>query len=353
MTSVALQDLESFKLSASLPDYQTVGHFLFIDTANGDTVLGINALGNPCLQTHGTATHWWRRRIFRPAGVATGTRGGRSTVYGGVFYWGWWDAATELYQCSLEFDGVNGQLRAYQGCRWNGGSGALIGQTGLMAFVPGSEFFAEAGVTIAAGTGGAMSVKINGLPALTLSGVATQTSAVAGYHTVQDAWGGAQSGFGLVAIVQQSDLYWRDGTTFLGPGRCFGMVPASAGDLSQFTPTGGANYANLAHLPPVGDANSNASSTVGQTDLVHTNGPCAGISVGGVMVSRTSRADAAGTRSGQSLLKSSTTLSTGAITAEGTGYATYFDCWDNDPATSAPFTVTAVNLAQIGYTVEA
>jgi hypothetical protein len=348
---MSLADLESFTASPNAPDYVGLDRYLYIDSAGADALIGTNALGGACLDVHGFAAHWWRRRLFRPAGIGSGTRGGRTLVAFGTLTWGWYDAVNGVVQCSVEFDASVGQVRAYRGDRWNGGGGTLLAQTGLMAFVPGSEFFAEAQVTIGTGSSGALTVRINAETAITLSGIATQTSGSALFHTTQDAWTYAGFGSGSQCHTQQSDLYWTDALTWLGPGRVFGLRPAANGAALGFTPSAGTNWQNVSAAPPGGDTAYNVSSVVGAKDLFQTSAGASGIAVAGLMLSRNSRADAAGTRSGQSLLVSAGVTGAGAVTDENTGYTTWFDTFDTDPATGLPFTVSAVNLAQPGYMV--
>ena len=350
MTTVA-QDLESFTMSTAAADYVTWERYYLIDSAGGDSTIGTNSIGGPCLNVAGNTPHWWRRRIFAPGGLVTGTRGGRCLVSKGILYWTWWDSANAAVQCSVEFDATNGQVRAYTGCRDTfmpgSGTGTLIAQSALMSVQTGSEFYAEAGVTIATGTGGSILVKINGVTLINQSGVATQSTGTAAYHTTQDATSG-QVGSGGAATVQQSDLYWTSGTTYYGPGKVFGLFPASNGTV-QFTPSTGSNYQNVSHQPPVGDAGYNYSATTGQSDLFNTTAGASGTAVKAAMLTRNSRVDAAGTHTAKSLLKSGTTTFSGATTSENSGYTSWFDPMDNDPNTSSPFTISAVNSAEIGY----
>ena len=121
----------------------------------------------------------------------------------------------------------------------------------------------------------------------------------------------------------------------------------------QFTKsTGASNFEVVNDFPFNSDTDYNSSTTAGHVDKFGVSGSWLASGVAyGVQIHRVSRIDDATPHTMASRVWSSASTADGATTSESSSYVSYMDRVDNDPATSAAWTVSALNSTNIGYTL--
>ena len=253
-----------------------------------------------------------------------------------------YDGATA--QLTLALDGT-GRLAVYQGTT----SGTLLG-TGTTILSPGWHYV-ELGATIN-NTTGTCEVRLDGVTEWSGSALDTQASANASADRVT-LWG--QNG------VAVDDLYICDGAgsaprnTFLGDVRVQALMPSADGDLSQFVPSSGSTHYNLVdEVPPDDDTSYVSSATAGNVDLYQL-GDVAAVSgsILGLQVLPYARKDDAGTRTLAPVVKTGGVEYDGSAVALGMSYTYLPEIWEQNPATSADWTIADVNALQAGVKVVA
>lgn len=232
-------------------------------------------------------------------------------------------------------------------------NGTALGST-LSSLSQGTTSYLEFKATIADATG-AVEVRIDGVTALTLTGVDTRNAANASANRLY--LGGA--GISGSAEYFYDDLYLCDGqgsvnNDFLGDCRVDALVPNGDGDVLQFTPSSGADhYALVDETPPNDDTDYNESNTVGHRDLLHVQNlaPLTDPAIYGVQVLLNAKKTDAGARGLGLPIKSGATVSAGADQALATSYTYYRRVLEQDPDTSSAWTEAGVNALQIGADV--
>ena len=155
----------------------------------------------------------------------------------------------------------------------------------------------------------------------------------------------------LPGSITFDDLYIRNDNTFLGECRIFTSLPT--GDDASFkawTPsTGTSHFANVDDNPPNDDTDFNSSATAGQIDLFTFPSISPTGSIAAVQTVLTARKDDVGTRQICEECRSGSTNYDGANTFTMTSsYLMYREIRETDPATSAAWTLSAVNAAEFG-----
>lgn len=150
------------------------------------------------------------------------------------------------------------------------------------------------------------------------------------------------------------DFLWRSDASslaWLGDIRCYTRMPASDASVTWTRNAGTTNFGQVSEAQQDGATTYNFSSTVGQSDLYGISSISA---TPGSIVAVTTRAymqkSDAGTRVAAVQLQSGANNVQGSLTLN----TTWAWAWRNDlvdPATSAAWTATGVNNAQIGVTV--
>lgn len=141
---------------------------------------------------------------------------------------------------------------------------------------------------------------------------------------------------------------------FLGDVRVDTLMPNGAGSQTDFTPLAGANYQNVDEATADDDTTYNSGDTAGQRDLFALDDhPVSAGSVYGLQVTGTLRKDDAGTRTAHLLVKSGATVAASGDIAVGTTYAMPRQIHQQNPDTTADWTLAEVNALEAGYEVVA
>lgn len=247
---------------------------------------------------------------------------------------------------------TNGTLSVMRGT----GGGTTLGTTAF-ALSENTYYYVEIGGSIH-DTTGAVTVRVNGDPKLTLTSVDTRNGATG-------VWDYVAIG-GLDVVTNGDEAYWRfddlyvcDGTgsaphnTFLGDVRVISILPDGAGATTQFTPSAGSNYQNVDEATPDDDTTYNASNTAGHKDTyTYGNVGVAG-TVHGVQACVSAKKTDAGTRTIAAVARPTSTDYDGTTQALGTTYTYYRQIWALNPATAAAWTTAEVDAAQFGAKVVA
>jgi len=254
---------------------------------------------------------------------------------------------------SFDLDFDTRKLRAYFGP----GSTTLLGTSTLPVFAaPGEWSYLEIKVTID-DAAGAIEVRYYGTTVLTLSGIDTRNADVAGVTNMLLGYNGGTGS----AVLNYDDWYILDTTgpdnnTFLATTsnnpRVIEFGPSATGDVTQFTPNSGANYAAAASW----DADSTyvGDATVGDRDLYNfTDLPAGTANIKSLILSHQARKDDALARSMAIGVKSGGTIYDQAAFALTNAYVNRFNVLSTDPNTGAAWTESGVNAMQAGPKVAA
>jgi hypothetical protein len=233
------------------------------------------------------------------------------------------------------------------------GSGTLLA-TSPVGTLDGNWHYVEMSATIHDSTG-SVTVKVDGTTVLTFTGDTRNGGTSTNIDTVKFKAG--RYNVDTVGTISIDDLYICDGTgtvnnTFLGDVRVQSLLPSAAGSSTQWAVTGAANNYTAAGESPYNDATYNSSSTVGQRDLYALTDLLSGTAsvLGTQTVAHMQKSDA-GTASAKLAIKSGATVYYDTTQSLGTSIAAYSQVREMDPATSAAWTVAAVNALEAGVEV--
>ena len=229
------------------------------------------------------------------------------------------------------------------------GAGGTLGTTVGANIRPNKWSFVE--LKIQCGASGTYEIRVDGISVL--SGTGVTRNGVYSYH----------DGFALVGsnnnlIVYYDDLYFLDASgtannTFLGNVRAITLRPSASGDLTQFTPDSGTNYARVNEAICGDDSNYVESATTTQSDLYnYADSVSIPADIKGIQINTDVRETDVTNWILQNLCKSGGTSNNSAnITVATTSYVTRSSILETDPNTSNAWTVTSVNAAQFGIKV--
>ena len=162
------------------------------------------------------------------------------------------------------------------------------------------------------------------------------------------------------ALVYYDDFYLADNTgsvnnDFLGDIRIETIYPTAAGDVTQFTPTTGANWQCVSETPENGDTSYVAGVTPGTKDLYQVNDLSTNPTlVHGIQISTIARKDDAGNRVISPIVKSGgVEYDHTATNAFGLadGYTLHLDLWETNPNGNVLWTGSTINAMQLGIKV--
>lgn len=230
---------------------------------------------------------------------------------------------------------------------------SLLGST--PDFVPLSWHYFEFKFTIATGTGGSIQVRHNAQNVLTLSGIDTADSGLAGadvFEIKQEA----------NLFVLYDDFYILDdqGTInndYLGDCVIEGRVPSGDGTVTQWDITNAFPHYQTLDDDVASDTDYIFSDTIGEQDLLTFNAlSFITGQIHGVMLSSSARLDTTGTREYKHIIRSGGTTYTsppGGTThsVASTSYQVFYDVFEVDPDTSTKWTNLGVDSAEFGVEV--
>lgn len=234
--------------------------------------------------------------------------------------------------------------------RRGGLSGAILGTSsnGVVPTIKGWHYL-EAKMTFA--SSGAVEVKVNGDVVLTLTSVDTTQTAnnVANGFIVYVGFRDTYAGY--------DDLYLCDDTggtfnDYLGDIRVIELLPNAAGDSTQWTPNAGANWDRNDDVTQDGDATYVYSSTDGHTDLYNLTAPDSGATA--ILAAKfmvTARKTDPGAREIEVLGKSGSTQFGSAAQTMTEVYVEYTHTEEQNPDTSANWTISDLTSLQAGVKI--
>lgn len=242
---------------------------------------------------------------------------------------------------------------------WDG-PGSNAAQTYAMAFTPGKWFWLEIKNTPGYGTDGALEIRVNTVPVLSLPNITTAVGSVALPATDPgidnyEFWVNRITGLEIGNAWVIDDLYFLDdqgsiNNDYLGNVRAKYMAPVS--DYSvQWTIGGSApaatNWESVLNTS-LNDTKYVAASTVGFQDLYGIDPNLNTPFVYGIEVSGAYRMDDATQRVVNNSLLSGSTPAVGVDHYINQEYTFYPDIYELDPATGVSFTGAGANALKIG-----
>jgi hypothetical protein len=232
-------------------------------------------------------------------------------------------------------------------------SGTVIA-TSAAGVLDGNWHYVEMSATINTTTG-SVTVKVDGTTVISFTGNTKNGGTSTNIDTLRFKTGRYVAN--PIATISIDDLYICDGTgtvnnTFLGDVRVQSLLPNAAGSSTQLAVTGAANNYTAAGESPYNDATYNSSSTVGQRDTYALSDLVAGTAgvIGVQAVAHMQKSDS-GVANAKVALKSGGSVYYDATQSLGTSVAAYSQVHETDPATSAAWTVAAVNALEAGMEV--
>lgn len=243
----------------------------------------------------------------------------------------------------------NGALQFYRG----GAGGTAVGTLSPNNTITAGAWYGTAfQATIATGTAGAVAVYINGSATPIINSTGLNTSQSTNNYCNQVSLGPKNVG---TSGLKFDDFYCFDSTgSYLnsllgGDARVLTKMPASAGNYTNWTPTGlSSNFQNAAVQPP-STSDYNANNTGGTKDSYTMQLASLGVAPYFVLARASMERDDAGTHTPSIFVRSGSTDSSGVVTPALTSSYVFYDAvFQNDPATSSSWTGTGADNAQVG-----
>jgi hypothetical protein len=219
--------------------------------------------------------------------------------------------------------------------------------------------YVECEFIVAGGTGGSVVVRLggSGTPILNVTGVNTLGDTSSGNSGMAYLYTGTGHDRGTYLGPNPSldDMYCCDSAgsannSFLGERQIVTLFPTSNGTV-QFTPLTGSNWQEVSETTFDGDTSYNYAGSSGLSDILNHGTLSSSFStINGVQLTVGARKDSSGTADVANVLVSGTHTVDGTSLVCTTSYQYQCDIFEQDPNTSAAWTVSGVNSAQIGYT---
>ncbi len=228
-------------------------------------------------------------------------------------------------------------------------NGTVLG-TSAASLLEAAYAYIEFKLGLAGGSSGTYDVHLDGVSILSGTGVTTNPNVAASVNSVVL---GGQAGATLNCVFD--DFYVADGTgavnnNFLGDVMVQPLYPAGAGATTQWTPSSGANWQNVAEHSPDDDGSYNKSGTPAQVDLyaldqITGSAP----TIFGVQWNAMMRKNDASSYILNRAIRSGTTTFLGApLLTPNTTYRNFTEVIELNPNTASAWTKTTVNALQAG-----
>jgi hypothetical protein len=240
-------------------------------------------------------------------------------------------------------------LNIYSGPMTALGGGTLL-QT-IFNAVPATEFFFfELQISVSTTASGFVAVRVNETEIGLISNVVTSGT---GSTIITGVLLGGHSPVNTTSDFRFDDLYIA--SNFVGHRRVVTLHPTANGTTTQFqTSSVASNWQEVSATAFDGDAGYNFSNTYAALDKFAQEAlPVSTTGIDAVKVTSVARRDAADVIKIANVVASGAASLTGASTALTSDYQYISTLLTADPATGVGWTTSAVNAAQIGYTVTA
>jgi len=258
----------------------------------------------------------------------------------------WWDTATIQLTLAVASTGA---LQFFRGS----GFGTPIGVASNTGVIVANQWYGFSISTTFSATVGVTQLFINGSVVATINGSSLNTISTANANANQVSIGSAN----LVtnSNIKYDDFYCFDTSGgFLnalpgGDARILTKLPASAGNYTNWTPTGlASNWQNAAVAPPsTADFNANNVSTTKDSYTMQTTGLTSPPLF--VMTRASLERDDAGPHTPSLFVRSAAVDATGVVTpAIGSSYQFFDAVFQNDPNTGSAWTGPNADAAQAG-----
>ncbi len=204
-------------------------------------------------------------------------------------------------------------------------------------------------------TTGDIELRRNEVPQLTLSGINTANTGVAGADSFRYTWN-ATSGNPRWDDWYILDTAGTENNNFLGDSAIEGITVTANGATIQWTPLQGSNFQNVddGNGGPTHGNDVNQSDTVGQidvlvaTDLVFTTGTIFGLRIEVELAMAAAGSRNVGVRFRDS---GGTSAGGGNFAVSTTSFRNFVHIFERNPVTAAVWTNASVNGGQYGYEV--
>lgn len=304
--------------------------------------------GNSCRCSQGSGLTWGTVRM---TGFTIGYAHKQITSFGasGVSrQWRWMEDSLNIVHLSAGITAA-GNIIIYRG------SFSTLLATGTTTLVADQYYYIEYQFTIS-DTTGVVKVWING--------VAETLTFVTGTETTQDTRNAGNGYVNFIGIGNTSgsstasyeidDLYLNDDTggvddSTWGDVRVIAVLPDSAGNYAQFTPSTGSNYQNVDDATADDDTTYNSSATVNHIDSFGTASLGVTGTVKGVSAQVYAKKTDSGTCSLAPFWRISGTDYAGTGIPLGTVYGFVTQLYRVSPATSSAWSTAEINGAEMGY----
>jgi len=215
-------------------------------------------------------------------------------------------------------------------------------------------YLIEMHVTEPADSGGVAEVKIDGVMDIEFEGDTLGYYTPADYQHVGIGWSNMSGGLyshaakGLYDDFAVNDTLGTTNNSWCGRGGIYPALVSGAGDLAQFTPSAGSNYECVDEVPPNDDTDYVSTAAEGNIDTYAIDVPDVSGGVPVVTLWHYAKLDEAGAGNITQLLRTGSVNYEGDLKGLDTSYKHVAHSWEQNPATSQPWTLAALESFQIG-----
>lgn len=307
------------------------GRYQITATGRTGSAIGTTASGGPnneLLRTIDSQAEWYVGFAFKMDVAPSGS---------GYWLWSFYDAGQ--LQCDVRIN-TAGKITLTR-------NGTVLATSGL-TFPLNTWRYVEVYAKIHSTTG-AMTVRVDGAVAVSVTGANTQVSANA---TADKLGFGTTGGQGITSNPYWDDVYIADGTaaqTFLGDCKVAVLRPSAAGATTGWTPSAGANYAAVDEPTANDDTDYVSAATVALVDT-YAFGNLSGTipTIHAVNVKMRLRKDDAGASSVAAVARPGATDNVGDDKSPSTTYVLYDTLYLVNPDTAVAWTKANVDASEFG-----